>query len=164
MPRATICVDAGAPEQDFVDAWLERRRDQLSFVSGNEGCGCCVHLWRAEGPQKVVDELPPSVFASSEWSPMYGATNPVVMPAAETTLTGPAKPERFEWFKNCAPHDFVDQDVGQLRILYQDGDELWAFRTKQNEEGYALVRAGKVVGAAVLGREKSGRARPASAG
>jgi hypothetical protein len=86
---------------------------------------------------------------------MYGATNPVVVSAAETALTGQAEPERFECFKNGAPHDFVDQDVGQLRTLYQDGDELWAFRTKKHAgswEGYALVRRGKVVGAAVLSR------------
>src|SRR5262249_14423551 len=105
MPRATICVDAGAPEQDIVEDWLERWRDQLSFVSENEGCGCCIHLWRVEAPRRVLDELPSAVFASSEWSPMYGANNPVVVSAAETALTGQAEPERFEWFKNCAPHD-----------------------------------------------------------
>ena len=154
MPRATICVDAGTPEQDIVEDWLERWRGQFSFVSENEGCGCCIHLWRVEAPRKVLDELPLAVFVSSEWSPMYGANNPVVVSAAETALTGQA--ERFEWFKNCAPHDFVDQDVGQLRNLYQDGDELWAFQTKQHAggwEGFALVRMGKVVGAAVLSRQ-----------
>jgi hypothetical protein len=159
MPRATICVDSGAPEQTIVEAWLDRRREQLAFASEDEGCGCCVHLWRVEASRKVLDELPPAVFASSEWSPMYGATNPVVVSAAEAALTGQTDLERFEWFKKCAPHDFVDQDVGQLRALYLDGDELFAFRGKLSPQdagycqGYALVRNGKVVGAAVVSRQ-----------
>jgi hypothetical protein len=33
-----------------------------------EGCGCCVDLYRVEAPQGALDELPPVVFASSEWS------------------------------------------------------------------------------------------------
>jgi hypothetical protein len=156
MPRATICVDSGVPEQAVVEAWLCRWRNRLAFLSENEGCGCCVHMYRVEAPREALDELPPIVFASSEWSPMYGAINPVIVSAAETTLRRHAEPERFERFKNCAPRDFVDQDVGQLRALYEEGDELWIFRTTKRAggwEGYALVRRGKVVGAAVLSRQ-----------
>ena len=68
MPRATICVDVGTPEQAAVAAWLERWRVWLPFVSDNEGCGCCVDLYRVEAPQQVLDELSPDVFAASEWS------------------------------------------------------------------------------------------------
>jgi hypothetical protein len=68
MPRATICVDSGVPEQALVEAWLSRWRDRLPFVSPDEGCGCCVHIYRVEAPQVALDELPPTVFASSEWS------------------------------------------------------------------------------------------------
>ena len=68
MLRATICVDVGVPEQAAVDAWLERWRSRLPFVSDNEGCGCCVDIYRVEAPQQALDELPPVVFASSEWS------------------------------------------------------------------------------------------------
>lgn len=68
MPRATICVDAGTPEQVAVNAWLDRWRGRLLFVSHNEGCGCCVDMYRVEGSQEALDELPPMVFAMSEWS------------------------------------------------------------------------------------------------
>jgi hypothetical protein len=68
MSKATICVDVGTPEQAAVDAWLERWRSRLPFVSENEGCGCCVDLYRVEAPQEALDELPASVSAASEWS------------------------------------------------------------------------------------------------
>jgi hypothetical protein len=40
----------------------------MPFVSENEGCGCCVHIYRVEAPQEALDELPSVVFAASEWS------------------------------------------------------------------------------------------------
>jgi hypothetical protein len=61
-------VDVGVPEQAAVNAWLTRWRPRLPFVSANEGCGCCVDLYRVEAPQEALDELPPLVFAASEWS------------------------------------------------------------------------------------------------
>jgi hypothetical protein len=51
-----------------VEAWLDRWRTRLPFVSHNEGCGCCIHLYRVEAPKDALDELPPVVFASGEWS------------------------------------------------------------------------------------------------
>jgi hypothetical protein len=68
MPRATICVDVDTPEQAAVAAWIERWRPQLPFASENEGCGCCVDIYRVEAPKDALDELPRAVFASSEWS------------------------------------------------------------------------------------------------
>jgi hypothetical protein len=68
MQRAEIIVDAGSPEQAAVEAWLERWRSRLPFVSDNEGCGCCVHIYRVEAPPDALGELPPDVFAASEWS------------------------------------------------------------------------------------------------
>lgn len=68
MPRATICVDAGAQEQVLVDEWFERWRDRLPFASDNEGCGCCVDLYRVDAPQEALEELPANVLIASEWS------------------------------------------------------------------------------------------------
>jgi hypothetical protein len=68
MPRATICVDVGTPEQVAVAAWLERWGSRLPFVSDNEGCGCCVDLYRVQAPPEALHELPAAVFAASEWS------------------------------------------------------------------------------------------------
>ena len=61
-------MDAGVPEQAAVDAWLERWRPRLPFVSDNEGCGCCVDIYNVEAPPEALAELPPAVFASSEWA------------------------------------------------------------------------------------------------
>jgi hypothetical protein len=68
VPRATICVDVGTAEQAAVDAWLARWRTSMPFCSDNEGCGCCVDLYRVEAPQNALDELPQVVFAMSDWS------------------------------------------------------------------------------------------------
>jgi hypothetical protein len=68
MPKATICVDAGVPEQSIVEAWLEQWHGRLPFVSENEGFGCCADIYRVDAPQEALDELPPIVFASSDWS------------------------------------------------------------------------------------------------
>jgi hypothetical protein len=68
MPKATICVDVGVHEQAIVEAWLKRWHAALPFLSENEGCGCCVDIYRVDAPQEALDELPPIVFASSDWS------------------------------------------------------------------------------------------------
>ena len=68
MPKATICVDVDTPEQLAVDQWLKRWQALVPFVSENEGCGCCVDLYRVDAPKEALDELPSNVFCSDEWS------------------------------------------------------------------------------------------------
>jgi hypothetical protein len=68
MPRITICVDANTPQQAAVDAWLARWRDRLDFCSDNEGCGCCVDIYRVECGSEALADLPPDVTCASEWS------------------------------------------------------------------------------------------------
>lgn len=67
--RATICVDIGR-DDDVVAAedWFARWRNQLTFVSQNEGCGCCVDLWNIEGPAEVVETIPAELRAESDWT------------------------------------------------------------------------------------------------
>jgi len=68
VPRATVCVDVGTPEQAAVDDWLERWRPRLPFAAENEGRGCCVDLYRVDAPREALDELPPAVSCASQWS------------------------------------------------------------------------------------------------
>ena len=69
MPRAEICALTDEPEEvAVVNAWLTRWRSRFAYVSDNEGCGCCVNLYRVDASQEALDELPPEVFAESEWS------------------------------------------------------------------------------------------------
>jgi hypothetical protein len=66
--RATICVTVEqASEREMVEAWFDRWRPQLTVVSENKGCGCCVDIWDVEGPTEAIADLRPQVRATSEW-------------------------------------------------------------------------------------------------
>jgi hypothetical protein len=67
--RATICVDVeNKDEVAAVDAWFRPWRARLTFISENEGCGCCVNLWRVDGPPEAVAEIPPATNTRDDWS------------------------------------------------------------------------------------------------
>lgn len=66
--RATIIVGSDrADDVHAADAWLATWRLQLSFVSDNKGCGCCVHIWEIEGPRSVIEQIPTAIRGSSSW-------------------------------------------------------------------------------------------------
>lgn len=68
LRRATICVVYDNPaEVRAARAWLDQHRPELSFVSDDEGCGCCVSMWRVEGPAEILDTLPADIRADSDW-------------------------------------------------------------------------------------------------
>jgi hypothetical protein len=52
MAKYTIilaCDDPGfRAELDQIDAWFATNANLLAAKSENEGCGCCVHIWRVE--------------------------------------------------------------------------------------------------------------------
>jgi len=57
--RATICVDRNHQDEvEAVEAWFARWRGCLTFVSENEGCGCCVDIWNVEGPDEAMAAIP----------------------------------------------------------------------------------------------------------
>jgi len=63
--RATICVSVDEPaEIAALEAWLEKWRGSLAFVSQNEGCGCCLNIYRIEGPAEAIAELPENIIAT----------------------------------------------------------------------------------------------------
>jgi hypothetical protein len=87
---------------------------------------------------------------------MYGSTSPFVVLIASSCLLAQADSQRLERFMNTKQTDRHDRDWAELRGQWQQGDELWQFRTSDESwkrhrgwEGYALVRNEKVVGAVV---------------
>jgi hypothetical protein len=57
--RGTICVIVDhRDEVEALEAWLTKWRDQLAYISPNEGCGCCVDIYRVEGPAEAISEIP----------------------------------------------------------------------------------------------------------
>jgi hypothetical protein len=55
-------------EVEEAEAWLSANKDALTYVNDQDGCGCCVRIWRLEGPAAVLTTIPPTVLAaSSEW-------------------------------------------------------------------------------------------------
>ncbi len=67
--RATICAvvdEEGCAAE--AEQWLEERRARLSFVSEQNGCGCCVLMWDIEGPTDLVGTLPAGLSAVSAWA------------------------------------------------------------------------------------------------
>jgi len=64
--RETIVVNKDkTDEATKVASWFDRWRDQLTFVSENQGCGCCVDMWEIEGPPEAIAELPQAVRSAS---------------------------------------------------------------------------------------------------
>jgi hypothetical protein len=57
--RTSICAAVdNVGEVEEAQAWLERNRAALSYVSEMNGCGCCIQAWDIAGPQHVLDTLP----------------------------------------------------------------------------------------------------------
>ena len=67
--RATICYEIeDEHERELAEQWLTANREKLTFISDNEGCGCCINSWDIEGPDDIVRTLPPQVSADSGWT------------------------------------------------------------------------------------------------
>ena len=67
--RASICalVD-NAGEVDEAEHWLVQYREQLTYVSEMNGCGCCVFFWDIQGPKEIIDTLPLQLSAGGTWA------------------------------------------------------------------------------------------------
>ncbi|HZX76880.1 hypothetical protein [Lysobacter sp.] len=69
MSKATIIVSVDDPfEVAAFETWLSRWEKMLTSMSDNEGCGCCVDIWKVEGPSEAIAELPPQIHAWCERS------------------------------------------------------------------------------------------------
>ena len=67
--RASICalVD-NAGEVEEAEYWLEQHREQLTYVSEMNGCGCCVFSWDIQGSKEIIDTLPLHLSAGGTWA------------------------------------------------------------------------------------------------
>jgi hypothetical protein len=79
MPTATLIAVVDAGERAVLDAWLERWRQRLAYCSENEGCGCCVDVYRVDAPLEALGELPEAVVA---WEPEPAQSHPQTEPPA----------------------------------------------------------------------------------
>ena len=52
----------------MFDSWLDRWKGKMAFVSGDYGCGCCVHLFDLEGPKEAIEDLPAKIRCESKWA------------------------------------------------------------------------------------------------
>jgi len=71
MKKATIIVEVdekGQSDQSKeFEKWKIENLHSLTFISENEGCGCCVDIYRVEGPQQIISTIPPKILGGSEW-------------------------------------------------------------------------------------------------
>jgi hypothetical protein len=66
--RASVCVGADSEEEgSLFDGWLSRWKEEMTFVSGDYGDGCCVHLFDVEGPKAAIDAIPEAIRCQSKW-------------------------------------------------------------------------------------------------
>ena len=69
MRRATVTASVDLPDEiSAFEQWLERWRGQLTFVSDEQGCSCCVRMLNVEGPQEAIDDIPAGLKTFSRWS------------------------------------------------------------------------------------------------
>ena len=63
MAKATVSVTIDN-ERDIlaVNAWFRRWGTRIQ-CSDNQGCGCCVDIWRVEAPAEALAELPTGMVA-----------------------------------------------------------------------------------------------------
>ncbi|MEV8516720.1 hypothetical protein [Dactylosporangium sp. NPDC051484] len=68
MIRQTMAASVDtANEVEAAEAWLNANRDALTYAEEKGGCGCCVRVWKLEGPAEVLATIPYEVSASSAW-------------------------------------------------------------------------------------------------
>jgi len=67
--RGSVCISADSDEGSAAfESWLERWKEKMTFVSGDYGCGCCVHQFDLEGPKEAIGAIPEKIRCQSEWT------------------------------------------------------------------------------------------------
>jgi hypothetical protein len=75
MPEFRICaVRDNSGERELLESWLSkwRGRDTIK-LSQNEGCGCCVDIYRVTGPDEAMREVPAQMLTARVESKKHGA-------------------------------------------------------------------------------------------
>lgn len=55
-------VEAIGNNQDILYEWIEVNKDVLDFVSEDEGCGCCVSIFKIKGQAEVLKTFPKEIL------------------------------------------------------------------------------------------------------
>ena len=62
--RATVSVTIDNEREVMaVNAWFQRWGPRIQCAD-NQGCGCCVDIWRVEAPPEALSELPREMVSS----------------------------------------------------------------------------------------------------
>ena len=62
IKKKEVIVIAENDNQDLLYAWIKKNRDKLKFVSDDEGCGCCVSIFRIEGEESILATFPEEIL------------------------------------------------------------------------------------------------------
>lgn len=58
MPDAVLIAAVDIPQEVAMpDAWMKQWKSAITFVSENEGCGCCVDILRVTASQEAIDAI-----------------------------------------------------------------------------------------------------------
>ena len=69
--RIGVIAQVDIPEDcAAAEAWMERSASRLTYVSEQEGCGCCILLWTVAGPEEVIATLPDRLRCDSDDTPL----------------------------------------------------------------------------------------------
>ena len=61
-PKYVVCTDKETEEDELFHNWLEKWRDQLTYLD-NTGCSCCINTYDFDAPDEAVAELPVGMVA-----------------------------------------------------------------------------------------------------
>jgi hypothetical protein len=76
-----------AADTSFLNRWLEKNRDVISYNSGNTGCGCCVDMWEIECDEAAAHEIPNRLISQQ---PVFDK-NPGFLHKIKSWLASPGK-------------------------------------------------------------------------
>ncbi|WP_299218402.1 hypothetical protein [uncultured Aquimarina sp.] len=55
-------VEAKRNNQDILYDWIHKNKNTLTYISEDEGCGCCVNIFRVEGEIKILETFPKEIL------------------------------------------------------------------------------------------------------
>ncbi len=62
MKKELFIVEVKNNNQDVLYDWIDRNRDQLTYVSEEKGCGCCVSIFEIEGDEEILTTFPRKIL------------------------------------------------------------------------------------------------------
>ncbi|TPN86960.1 hypothetical protein [Aquimarina algicola] len=60
--RKEFIVVAENNNQDILYDWIDKNKHLFSFISKDEGCGCCVSIFTIEAEEEVLETLPKEIL------------------------------------------------------------------------------------------------------